>query len=101
MKKVEAMQIAPERLKILCEYTIQMLSDKEKITGEIRIDSAKINNERMLTFDIFIPNNGYERYFNTGITTQQADVLTEQILNDLIDNFLESEIIGCNKVLCH
>lgn len=65
MKKVEAMQIAPERSKLLCEYIIQILSDKEKITGEIRIDSAKINNERMLTFDIFIPNNGYERYFNT------------------------------------
>lgn len=97
MKKAEALQIAPERSKLLCEYIIQILSDKEKITGEIRIDSAFINNERMLTFDIFIPNNGYERHFNTGITTQQVDVLTEQIFNDLTDNFLELETIGCTR----
>lgn len=37
----------------------------------------------------------------TQYSSQQVDVLTEQIFNDLIDNFLESEIIGCNKVLCH
>ena len=51
----------------------------------------------MLTFDITVSKKDFERHFNTGITTQQVDVLTEQILNDLIDNFMESETIGCTR----
>ena len=90
-------KIAPERSKLLCEYIMQILSNNEGINGEIRIDSAKINNERMLTFDITVSKKDFERHFNTGITTQQVDVLTEQILNDLIDNFMESETIGCTR----
>ena len=97
MKKEEALKIAPERSKLLCEYIMQILSNNEGINGEIRIDSAKINNERMLTFDITVSKKDFERHFNTGITTQQVDVLTEQILNDLIDNFMESETIGCTR----
>ena len=97
MKKEDAMQIAPERSKLLCEYITQILSDNEKVSGEIRIDSAKINNERMLTFDIFVPSRNFEKHLNTGITTQQVDVLTGQILNDLIDNFTESETMGCTR----
>ena len=97
IKAREAMQIAPERSKLLCEYITQILSDHERVSGEIRIDSAKINNERMLTFDISVPNKGFERHFNTGITTQQVDILTEQILNDLIDHYMKSDTIGCTK----
>ena len=86
-----------ERSKLLCEYIIQILSGNEKVSGEIKIDSAKINNERMLTFDITVPSKGFERHLNTGITIQQVDVLTEQILNDLIDNFVESETMDCTR----
>ena len=97
MKKEEALKMAPERSRLLCEYIIQILSDNEKINGEIRINSAKINNERMITFDISVPSRGFERHLNTGITAQQVDVLTEQLLNDLLDNFVESETIGCTS----
>lgn len=95
MKKNEALQIAPERSKLLCEYITQILSDSEKVNGKIRIDSFKVNNERMLTFDINVPSRGFERHLNTGITTQQVDVLTEQLFDDFIDNFMESETIYC------
>ncbi len=97
MKKEEAMEIAPKRSLLLCEYIIQILSDAEKVNGEIEINFTKINNERMVTFDIYVPSKNFEEHLNTGITTQQIDVLTEQILNDLIDNFLESETMGCSR----
>lgn len=97
MKKAEALQLAPQRSTLICEYITQILSDTEKVNGEIKIDSAKINNERMITFDIYVPNSNFERHFNAGITTQQINVLTEQILNDLIAKFLESESIFLTK----
>ena len=97
MKKEEAMNIAPKRSNLLCEYILQILSDTEKVNGEIKIDSVKINNERMITFDIYVPDRNFERHFNTGITTQQINVLTGQILNDLINNFMETENIYCTK----
>lgn len=97
MKKVEAMELAPERSKLLCEYITQILSDSEKVEGEIKINFAKINNEHMITFDIIVPSKNFEKHFNTGITTQQIDVLTEQILSDLLDTFLESETMGCTR----
>lgn len=86
----------PEKSKFLCEYITQILSDNKKVNGEIKINFANINNKRMLTFDIDIPNRDFES-FNTGVTTQQVDVLTEQILNDLIDNFMELETMGCTR----
>ena len=97
MKKEEAMKIAPERSSLLCEYIMQILSDPEKVNGEIKINFTKINNEQMITFDICVPNRNFERYLNTGITTQQINILTGQILNDLIDNFMELETIGCTR----
>lgn len=98
MKKEEALKIAPEKSKLLCDFIIQILSENEKINGEIRIDFDKINNEKMILFDINIPSKGINRHvINTGITTQQINVLTEQILADFIDNFLASEIMGCTR----
>lgn len=97
MKKVEALQIAPKKSRLLCEYIIQILSDNKTVNGEIRIDSFKTNNERMLTFDITAPSKGFEKHLNTGITTEQVNVLTEQIFNDLIDNFTESETMACSR----
>ena len=97
MKKVEAMELAPESSKLLCEYITQILSDNEKVNGEIKINFAKINNEHMITFDILVPSKNFEKHLNTGITTQHIDVLTDQILNDLLDTFLESETMGCTR----
>lgn len=97
MKKEEAMQIAQERSRVLCEYISQILSDPQKVEGEIRINSTKIDKERMLTFDIRVPSKNFERHLNTGISVQHVDVLTGQILDDFIDHFLESEAIGCTR----
>ena len=97
MKKVEAMELAPERSKLLCEYITQILSDNERVNGEIKINFAKINNEHMITFDIIVPSKNFEKHLNTGITIQQIDVLIEQILNDLLNTFLESETMGCTR----
>lgn len=97
MKKIEAMEIAPEKSKLLCEYINQILSDEQKINGEILINSAKIDGENMCTFDISVPNKDFERHLNTEITTQQIDVLTGQILEDLVENFMESETMGITR----
>lgn len=97
MKKVEAMELASERSKLLCEYITQILSDNERVNGKIKINFAKINNEHMITFDIIVPSKNFEKHLNTGITIQQIDVLTEQILNDLLNTFLESETMGCTR----
>lgn len=97
MKKIEAIELAPERSKLLCEYITQILSDNEKVNGEIKINFAKINIEQMITFDITVPSKNFEKHLNTGIPTQQIDVLTEQILSDLLDTFLESETMGCTR----
>lgn len=51
----------------------------------------------MITFDIIVPSKNFEKHLNTGITIQQIDVLTEQILNDLLNTFLESETMGCTR----
>lgn len=97
MKKEEAMKLAPERSRLLCNCIQENLSDVDKVNGEIRISSAKIDGEKMVTFDIFMPTKNSEQHLNTGITAQQIDVLTEQVFRDLIDNFLESDTMGCTR----
>jgi len=59
MKKEEALKIAPERARLLCEYIIQILYDNRKINGDIQIDSARINSERILTLNITVPSRGF------------------------------------------
>lgn len=97
MKKNEAIKIAPKRAELLCEYITQILSDPDKVDGEIEISYAKIENKNMITYDIYVPSKNFEKHLNTGITTEQIDILTEQILNYLIDTFLESETMGCTR----
>lgn len=94
MKKIEAQDYAPEKSKLLMDYIYQILSDTNKVNGLIKINSAKINNEWMCTYDIYVKEANFERHINTEITRQQENVLMEQILNDLPTYFLESENIG-------
>lgn len=91
MKKIEAMEIAPLRSNLLIEYIDAFLMDTEMINPKIRISSIKFDgdSEPVKTFDIYIPENGFERHFNTGITFQQRDVLDNQILNDLAEHYME------------
>ena len=96
MKKVEAQEIAIERSKLILEYITQILSESEKVSGSIEFSSAKIDNQKMCTVDIFV-SNGFERHFNLGITTDHDLVLYEQLLNDLLDSFLEHETMGVSR----
>lgn len=93
MKKVEAMQIAPQRSQLLIEYIMQILSDSNQVCGEILIDSAKINNEKMCTLEIFVPQANFEKHLNIGIPVQQVDVLIEACLEDIAALALESNNI--------
>lgn len=94
MKKVEAMTIAPKRAELLIEYVNQILSDDKRVSGEIEISSANINNERMCTYEISVPSSNFEKHLTTGITLQQCDVLNGQILNSLVSSFAKEETIG-------
>lgn len=95
MKKEEAKQLAPKCAELLIQYIEQFLSDDKKVNGEILINSAKIDGKNVCTFDINIDEK--EEYLNTGITTDHCDILNEQILQKLIERFMESETMGVTK----
>ena len=97
MKKIEAMELAPQRSKLLLDYVYQILSDEEQIEAKINIVSAKIEKEHMAVYEIIVPKRNFKRAYNTEITTQQKNVLDMQILNDLADNYLSDENVGLSK----
>lgn len=93
MKKIEAMELAPLRSNLLIEYIDSFLADSEEMNPKIRISSVKFDSEPMEVFDIYVPENGFKRQFDTGITSQQGSVLDSQILNDLVDHYMESDTV--------
>ena len=97
MKKIEAKELAFQRSKLIIEYLEQILVDDECVEGNIIFSTSKINNEMMLTLDLYIPKSNFEKHLNLGITSQHSLVLYEQLLNDLLDNFLDHEMIGISK----
>lgn len=97
MKKAEAMQIAPEWSRLIIEYIDQILSDEVVVKAEIKIGCARVGNENMKTFGIYVPKKDFNKHWNTSITTQQRSVLDAQILDDLISNYLYSETIQISK----
>jgi len=97
MKKIEAQTLAKEKSKLIIEYIIQMLSDTEIINGSFNFSSAKIDNQKMCTLDIYVPQKDFEKHLNLGITLDHDLVLYEQLLNDLLDIFLEHETMGVTR----
>lgn len=97
MKKIEALQLAPQRSKLLIEYINQILSDEKQVNASVEIQYAKINKELMVTYEIYVPNRNFEKHLNTGITSQQENVLISQILDDLVINYLESDTIQISR----
>lgn len=93
MKKVEAMELAPVRSNLLIEYIDSFLADSEMVNPRIKVYSVKRDSEPMEMFGIYIPENGFERQFDTDITFQQKDILDRQILDDLIDHYMESDTV--------
>ena len=45
MKKKEAQLLAPTKSNLIMEYITQILSDTDKINGNIEFNFAKINNQ--------------------------------------------------------
>lgn len=97
MKKIEAIELAPERSKLIIEYIIQILSDPEQVNARMDFNVVKIDNQMMCVLDIYVPKRGFEKHLNLGITSEHDLILYEQLLNDLLDTFLEHETIGITK----
>ncbi len=83
-----------EKSDLIIEYITQILSDSDKVNGDIVFSYAKDKGKENCTFDLFVLSKGFERHFDSGISLQFSNVLYEQILNDLIDNFMESDTMG-------
>ncbi len=94
MKRIEAQELALERSKLVIEYITQILSDSDKVIGNMRFEHAKIDGKNMCTLDIYVPTKNFEKHLNLGITVDHELVLFEQILNDFLDTFLDNETIG-------
>lgn len=70
----------------------------ENVTGKILIDSDKDpnTNELMCYMEIML-DDGFERHFNTDITAQQSDVLSEQILVDIALRYGRDEEVTISR----
>ena len=97
MKKEEASIISQERSRLIIEYITSILSDKEKVDGTMTFKSAKIDGQNMIVLDIYVPKSEFEKHLNLGITNDHKLVLYDQLLNDLLDVFLEHETMGVTK----
>ena len=96
MKKNEAQVMAPTKSNLIMEYITQILSDTDKLNGNIEFNFAKINNQMNCVLDIYIPTKDFEKHLNLEITSDHCLVLYEQVLTDLL-KFLPSETIGVTK----
>lgn len=96
MKKNEAQVLAPTKSNLIMEYITQILSDTDKLNGDIEFNFAKINNQMNCVLDIYIPTKDFEKHLNLEITSDHCLVLYEQVLTDLL-KFLPSETIGVTK----
>jgi hypothetical protein len=97
MKKEEAKLLALERSKLIIEYIIQILSDNDKVNSIMNFWHTKIDGQNMCTLDIYVPQKYFEKHLNLGITSDHSLVLYEQLLNDLLDVFLEHETMGVSR----
>ena len=97
MKKVEAMILAPEKSKLIIDYIIEILSSLEKIEASMNFGVAKIDNQSTCVLDIYAQLINFEKHLNLEITSNHYLILYEQLLNDLLEVFLDHETIGVTK----
>lgn len=96
MKRNEAQVLVPTKSNLIMEYITQILSDTDKLNGDIEFNFAKINNQMNCVLDIYVPTKNFEKHLNLEITSDHCLVLYEQVLTDLL-KFLPSETIGITK----
>ena len=94
MNKVDAQVIAPEKSKLLLEY-IGYFIDSEDLRGKVLIVSDKdsVTGELMCYIDIIL-NNGFKKRIDTGINAQLSDVLSEQILIDIVETYARDKEVS-------
>ena len=97
MKKNEVLQLAPIRVKLIIEYIKSILEDTKKVSGKIEFNNAKINNEKMCTMDIYVPESNFEKHINLGITTDHCDILYEILFDEFINEFLNHPFLGVTR----
>lgn len=97
MNKQEKEKIIIERANLITEYINQILLDSNKVTAEIQINKAKIENNYMTTLEIYVIEKGFERHFNTGLSKTMCDSLNEKILDNLIINYKDFETVHLSK----
>lgn len=100
MKKVEAKELSITRSKVIMEYIDLILTDsKNHGKGKIEFFSSWVEGrpEEMSVATISVPDTGYLKTIDNGITAQQSIVFYERILDDLIDNFINSNKITLGR----
>lgn len=97
MKKAEAKILSVDRSRVVMEYITQILSDPEnRDEGKIQFVAERVEgkNEPMCVIAISVPDTNYKTRIDSGITAQQGDYFKEQVINDLIDYFLDSDTVN-------
>lgn len=97
MKKKDAEMLAPTKSRFIMEAIDQFLS-VEHADSIIQFSWFKNEKEDMCSFDIYGPM-GIKDHLNSGITLQQSDVLTHQILQDVLNKYLESDTIKISNFI--
>ena len=92
MKKEEAKELSIKRVNLIIEYIEQILLDN-KVVGILTFNSKKINNQNILLLDIEVKPNNFSRYLNLEIESNHSNILYEELLNEIINRYLENENI--------
>ena len=92
--KEEVTLLAKQNSELLIEYINHILSDEEELEGRITIFSSLLEDCKI---DINIPSKNIKNQQKTNILPQYIDILNGQILDSLIDNYMESETMGVTK----
>ena len=92
MKKEEAKELSIKRVNLILEYIEQILLDN-KVVGTLTFNSKKINNQNILLLDIEVKPNNFSRYLNLEIESNHSNILYEELLNEIINRYLENENI--------
>ncbi len=92
MKKDEAVIVAKEKAKVMCDYLQLYLEDESINSGRVEF----VGDNSILSVDIFL-NKGekmQEFHYNLGMSVVYADMFIREVMDILADNFIPSEHVG-------
>ena len=97
MKKIEAQSLAVERSNLILEYINQIIN--HNVNANISISSAKVADlkQNFCVIDIEV-SDGFERHFNSGITADHIAIFYQQLLEDIINDYLNYEDITLSDI---